>query len=79
MTAFFAQMFEFLKILLLCFCLVVMADKLPDLPPLISLLSDDELEPMLEVNCDFLDKTLIAEEFFDSDRFMASCITHALH
>ncbi len=67
-------MFGVLRILLVALWLVVMADELPDLPPLISLLSDDELDPVLEVNCDFLDKTLVPEDFFDSDRLVAFCM-----
>ncbi len=42
-----------------------MEGELPDLPPVISLLSDEEFEP------GFLDKTVSAAEFFDLDRWVS--------
>ncbi len=53
--------------------LLGMAEELPDLPPLISLLSDEDLDAVSTGNESFLDCMLSAAEFFDSDRFVVFC------
>ncbi len=53
------------RVFLLVLWWMNMEGDLPDLPPVISLLSNEEFEP------GFLDKTVSASEFFDLERWVS--------